>query len=120
MAAVNRHKDETPTGSYVKPNLKDTVPYLYHENEGEDEDEDEDDGKSPDGGPSSSTTRLGEHKAALRALKDSGYNMESIFDLKVECDDDETYEQRLIFIKILRSSVRLHMNMLGFCCLSSF
>ena len=132
MAAVQRHKDETPTGSYVKPNLKDTVPYLYHENE------DEDDDKSHNDLPSSSdvTRRMSsghgekdvsdaqmhlgktaERKAAVRALKDSGYNRESIFDLTVECDDDETYEQRLIFIKILRSSVRLRV--LGFCCLLS-
>ncbi|KAL3769325.1 hypothetical protein ACHAWO_007524 [Cyclotella atomus] len=105
MAAVQKHKDETPTHEYNQPNLKHVVPYLYKEHQ-------------PNGGISTleptgekHATFAGDVKVmrrkrqtSIQAMRRDRSQKSTVFDLTSKVDEREVYEERLIFLKLLRSA----------------
>ena len=107
MRAVHAHKERTPAKEYKKPNLKHVVPYLY---------KDEERNGAPENDaieiePPDSPTRAIEMKVIRRMRQKSIQDMrrgrnqrQTLFDLSVKVDEHVVHEERLVFLKILRSS----------------
>mmetsp|Transcript_26297 Transcript_26297/g.56470 ORF Transcript_26297/g.56470 Transcript_26297/m.56470 type:complete len:997 (-) Transcript_26297:1437-4427(-) len=105
MAAVSKHKCASPSSGYVKPNLKHVIPYLYQPLENNIGVEDGyDDGGPPSPRPFRRTELMKNRRASVRDIRLSTGNRQTVFDLKARYDEKDVQEERLMFIKILRSA----------------
>jgi hypothetical protein len=116
MTAVEKHKDETPTHEYKQPNLKHVVPYLYKENQ-------------PNGGTFTSEKNGERHatfsgdvkvmrrkrQTSIQAMRRDRTQKSTVFDLTSKVDEREVYEERLIFLKLLRSAYYSQIGKLSVC-----
>ena len=100
LVAVQKHKDKTPAIEYRKPNLKHVVPYLYKEVQHESE-------------PHCTTcaAKSGDVKVIRRKRQKSIQDMRrdkshkhTLFDLAAKADENVVYEERIIYLQILKSS----------------
>ena len=103
MAAVKKHKDETPDHLYTKPNLKNVVPYLYKENQ---QNEAVPELKSSAHVKFSGDVKVMRRKrqTSVQAMRRDRTQRSTVFDLTSKVDEREVYEERLIFLKLLRTS----------------
>lgn len=102
MLAVEKHKEATPANKYTRPNLKNVVPYLY---KADDENE-----ETSDADKKGRVTFSGDVKVMRRKRQTSVQSMRrdrtqrtTVFDLTGKVDENEVYEERLVFLKLLRS-----------------
>mmetsp|Transcript_11154 Transcript_11154/g.19589 ORF Transcript_11154/g.19589 Transcript_11154/m.19589 type:complete len:998 (+) Transcript_11154:30-3023(+) len=104
MAAVKQHKDRSPSSSYIRPNLKNVLPYIYQPAEKTSVE----DGNGDDTPPSPTLLRRTEmmkkRRLSVQKIRQSHGNRGTVFDLRVRYNERTVQEERLVFIKILRSS----------------
>lgn len=100
MTAVKKHKDETPDHQYAKPNLKNVVPYLYKENEANYEPTT----VSPAKFLGDVKVMRRKRQTSVQAMRRDRTQKTTVFDLTSNVDEKEVYEERLIFLKLLRTS----------------
>ena len=110
IAAVKKHRESTPELLYIKPNLINVIPYLYITNPGEtgvDIDIGDDDGVTSVRPHKRRAQLLKSRRQSVRDIRQTRGDRQSVFDI---CSLIETVpqkvvqEERLVFIKILRSS----------------
>lgn len=104
LVAVQKHKNKTPANEYRKPNLKHVVPYLYKERQQDKEVQQESEGTT-------SPPDIGDVKVIRRKRQQSIQDMRRdktqkhiLFDLTVKADENVVYEERIIYLQILKSS----------------
>ena len=106
MSAVNEHKERTPAKEYRKPNLKHVVPYLYKDEErngGLMNGAPENDPKSPTNAIDVKVIRRMRQKS-IQDMRRDRTQRHTVFDLSAKVDEHVVHEERLVFLKILRSS----------------
>jgi hypothetical protein len=101
MAAVKKHKEDTPEHIYQKPNLKNVVPYLY---EGDNKGVVETDlnGGAREVIAGNARERRRKRQTSVQAMRRDRTQRTTVFDVSGAVDENEVYEERLIFLKILR------------------
>jgi len=102
MTAIKKHKEATPEHAYSRPNLKHVVPYLYI---AEEENGDTTNKNHIESAKFSGDMKVMRRKRqrSVQAMRRDRTQKTTVFDL-AKVDEREVYEERLIFLKILRSS----------------
>ena len=103
MAAVKRHEETSPKYSYKSPNLKNVVPYLYKTEGMLNVKAGPDEGKSSQR-PFRRVELLKSRRMSVRDIRNSHGNRQTVFDLRARYDEQDVQEERIVFLKILRSA----------------
>lgn len=94
----------SPSHSYVKPNLMNVIPYLCQQEENISVEKGYNDGKPPSPRPFRRTEFMKYRRMSARDIRQSHGDRQTVFDLKARYDEGDVQEERLVFVKILRSA----------------
>ena len=94
----------SPSHSYVAPNLMNVIPYLYQSERNISAEQGYDDGKPPSRRPFRRTEMMKHRRASARNIRKSHGLRQTVFDLRAHYDEKDVQEERLVFLKILRSA----------------
>jgi len=103
IAAVKKHKEESPLIDYIKPNLKNVIPYLYG---GGPEHGVEDDQHTPflHTPTTRSLRRTQKMEYGQRATKRVYGDRSTVYDMRAIYSKSDVEEKRSVFAKILRTA----------------
>lgn len=102
IIAVDKHKEATPAHKYSRPNLKNVVPYLYKSDD-QNEDTPEADNQGHVTFDGDVRRMMRKRQTSVRSMRRGRAQRTTVFDLTGKIDENEVYEERLIFLKLLRS-----------------